>query len=261
MPHISDALSVLANIAPPGLAEEWDNVGLLVGDPSCALERLMTCLTITPDVVDEALSDDAQLVVSHHPLPFRPLRELTVGSTEGAMLWRLVGDRVAVYSPHTAYDSAPGGVNDQLADALGLSGSAPILPADDGAGGVGRMAEAPAGSTLGSLARSATLAFGIEHVRVVGPDNLSTMRVALACGSGGSLFDDAVRSGCDAIVTGEATFHDCLKCRSLGVGLVLLGHYASERFAVESLAQRLSQKLPGVTCWASRSETDPIRTL
>ena len=103
---INDVCSWLGEIAPLELAEEWDNVGLLVGDRGRGLERFMTCLTITPTTTAEAIERRADLIVVHHPLPFRPISQLTTDTTVGGLLWDLLGAGVAVYSAHTAFDSA-----------------------------------------------------------------------------------------------------------------------------------------------------------
>ena len=262
MPTIADAAQLLEEYAPLSLAEEWDNVGLLVGDPSAPLRRMMTCLTVAPKVVEEAIEARVNLIVAHHPLPFHPLRRLTTDAVEGQLLWRLMGAGIALYSAHTAYDSAAKGINQQLANGLGLSEVAPFLPSEraDGAG-TGRVGATPTGTTLHSLAESIKRQLGLPHLRVVGADDQPVCRLAIACGSGGSLLDAALAAGCDALLTGEATYHECLKAESLGVALVLTGHYASERFAMERLAERLSAAMEGVEIRASEAESDPLRLL
>lgn len=262
MATVADAARLLADYAPLELAEEWDNVGLLVGDPSAGLERLMTCLTIAPEVVEEAVRRGVDLVVAHHPLPFRPLNRLTPATPAGAMLWRLAGAGVAVYSAHTAYDSAAGGVNDQLAELLGLARPAPFAPSDrvDGAG-VGRVGDLASPASLPEFADRAKRALGSPTTRIAGDGGRPVARVAVACGSGGSLIDAAIGAGADTLLTGEATLHDCLKCETLGIGLVLVGHYASERFAMDALAGRLAGDLGGVEVWASEAEADPLRAV
>ena len=258
---IADAVALLEAIAPPELAEEWDNIGLLVGDPAAPLRRAMTCLTLTPDVVGEALDAEVDFVVTHHPLPFRGVKSLTTSTVDGASLWRLAGGGVAVYSPHTAYDSAAAGVNQQWADRLGLANTRPLAPAegrDDGAG-VGRVGRWVAEGGFGGLLDAVNRVTNHAAARVVVPQDDRCGNVAIACGSGGSLLDLALAARCDVFITGEMGFHECLRCRSLGVGVVLTGHYASERFAVESLAQRLQEGLPGASVTASRVESDPLR--
>ena len=262
MTKIADATAVMADLAPLDLAEDWDNVGLLLGDPKSDLQRLMTCLTLTPDVVQEAINTQADMIVAHHPLPFRPLKKITTESVEGSMLWKLASNRISVYSAHTAFDSAELGINKQLAESLGIANSVPFDPSrEDATIGVGRVGELDPAMNLGQFAQRAKEVLKIDSARLVGEPDKTLARVAVACGSGGSLFDQAIRSGAKAIVTGEATFHDCLKARSLSVGLLLVGHYASERFAMESLAAKLDTALDQVEVWCSNVETDPLTSI
>jgi dinuclear metal center YbgI/SA1388 family protein len=254
----------LERFAPTSLAEEWDNVGLLVGDRGANVERVMTCLTLTPDSVDEAVAGRADLVVTHHPLPFRPLKRVTSDTVAGRLLLRLIQAGVAVYSPHTAFDSARGGINGQLASGLGLSDVLPLVAADDerhaqlGAGRYGRTATSVA---LDALAEHVKQFLAIDRVRVVGPADRPIEKVALACGSGGEFLSAARRLGCDCLVTGETNFHSCLEAESTGVALVLTGHFASERFALETLAADMQQHFPDAQIWASRQEHDPLRVV
>jgi dinuclear metal center YbgI/SA1388 family protein len=126
MPTVAAVVAFLEEFAPPGLAAEWDNVGLLLGDRQAPVERLMTCLTVTPESAAEAVEAKAQLIVTHHPILFRPVKRLTTASAEGRMLLALIRAGVAVYSPHTAFDNTRGGINDTLARRLGLADVAPL---------------------------------------------------------------------------------------------------------------------------------------
>src|SRR5438105_12675068 len=114
------------HLAPLELAEEWDNVGLLLVEHSKQIERLMTCLTITPESAAEAIEERADLIVSHHPVLFRPVQRLTDATPEGRTLLSLLRAGIAIYSPHTAFDNAPGGINDLLAARLGLTAVVPL---------------------------------------------------------------------------------------------------------------------------------------
>ncbi len=126
MPTIADLCAFLEAFAPPRLAVDWDNVGLLLGDKSAACLRVMTCLTVTPESAAEAIDRQASLIVTHHPIIFRPVQRLTSDTVEGAMLWRLARAGVAVYSPHTAFDNATLGINVRLAELLGLQDVRPL---------------------------------------------------------------------------------------------------------------------------------------
>ncbi len=133
MLSLDDILQHLEEIAPLHLAEEWDNVGLLLGERARQVERIMTCLTVTPESAAEAIDEGAGLIISHHPVLFRPVQRLTDASPEGRMLLGVIRAGVAVYSPHTAYDNAPGGINDLLAERLGLSDVRPLRSTRTGA--------------------------------------------------------------------------------------------------------------------------------
>jgi dinuclear metal center YbgI/SA1388 family protein len=129
MDTVATLAGFLQEFAPLELAEEWDNVGLLLGDAGAAVRRVMTCLTVTPASVAEAVREGAQLIVSHHPVLFRPSQKWTSATAEGRMLLTLVQAGVAVYSPHTAFDNAKGGINDILAQRLGLAEIEILRPA------------------------------------------------------------------------------------------------------------------------------------
>jgi dinuclear metal center YbgI/SA1388 family protein len=119
-------LTALETLAPLKHAAEWDNVGLLLGDLSANVERVMTCLTVTPESVAEAVQGRAQLIVSHHPILFRAAKKLTTHTPEGRMLLNLAQAGIAVYSAHTAYDNCAGGINEQLAHQLQLTDILPL---------------------------------------------------------------------------------------------------------------------------------------
>ena len=251
----------LSKIAPLRLAESWDNVGLLVGDRQASVSRVMTCLTITPNVVEEAATEEVDLVIAHHPLPFKALQKITSDSIPGSMLLKLIGSGTAIYSSHTAFDSAIEGINQMWATSLELANVSVLIEKDpgsesgDGAGRVGRLSMP---LSLDDLVRRLAVQVGATSPRRVGPADQLVSKVAFACGSGGTFLSAAKRCGCDALITGEATFHTCLEAEAVGIGLGLLGHYWSERFAMERLAEQLADLIPELAVFSSRKEHDPI---
>jgi dinuclear metal center YbgI/SA1388 family protein len=118
---VAAVVDFLESFAPLHLAADWDNVGLLLGDRGAAVERVVTCLTVTPDVAAETVEAQAQLLVTHHPVLFRGVKRLTTANAEGRMLLALIQAGVSVYSPHTAFDNTADGINDALARRLGLT--------------------------------------------------------------------------------------------------------------------------------------------
>ncbi len=263
---VQEVCEVLEEFAPSRLAEDWDNVGLLVGRGDREARRIMTCLTVTHAVIEECESEHVDLVVTHHPLPFRPLKRLTSDTTPGDLLLRLIENRVAVYSPHTAFDSAPQGINQNLAELLGLHSIRPLIAPQTGPSepelaqvGSGRWGQLTAPVPVRSLIETLKQALHVSHLQLAGQPTRLVEKVAIACGSAGAFLEHAVRQGCDAFVTGETGFHTVLEAEARGVALILLGHYASERFAVERLAHVLSARFPGAEVWPSRHERDPLQ--
>ncbi len=261
MPTIADIATFLETFAPRRLAADWDNVGLLAGDPQQPVTKIMTCLTITAASAAEAIRAQAELIVTHHPLPFHALKRLTTEQTPGRLLWQLARANVAIYSPHTAFDSAAAGINQQLAAGLGLQQIQPLVPAKDDADGLGsgRFGELPKPLPLRELVGRLRKFLGIAGLQVVGQDDAQVQRIAIACGSAGSYLAAAATAGCQTLVTGETQFHTCLEAEALGMSLLLPGHYASERFACEKLADVLRGPFPQLRIWASQDEADPLR--
>ena len=259
MPQLEDIIRFLENFAPPALAEDWDNTGLLLGDCGGRAGRVMTCLTLTPDVAVEAIRENAELIVSHHPILFRAVKQLTSQTREGRMLLDLIRANIAVYSPHTAFDGAAAGINAQLAARFELQNIRPLRQLDDSDPGIGagRMGETAEPVEFDAFLQHVLRVMRLPGCEVVEPRR-TIRRVGIACGSAADFLPDAIAAGCDVFITGEARFHAALEARSEDIGLILLGHYASERFAVETLAERLSTEFPELTAWASREEQDPL---
>jgi GTP cyclohydrolase I len=258
---LSEIEAKLQLIAPLELAEEWDNVGLLSGDLQSSVNRIMTCLTLNPITVSEALAEKADLVIAHHPLPFRPISKIVTSTTTGRTLWELTRAGVAIYSPHTAWDNARQGINVQLADIIGLGGLNPLTPTQATSAeciglGTGRVGELEVAEPIDEIIRK--LQRRLSHLRFSCNQPLETRchRVAIVCGSGGGFVESALSSGADLLLTGEATYHQFLESQSRGMTILTIGHFASERFAMDQMAIMLSSAFPKLTVWASRLERD-----
>ena len=130
MPRISEIAAALELFAPSSIAAEWDNVGLILGDANGDAERILLCLTVTPEVVAEAVKESVDLIVSHHPVLFRAAKKISSATPEGRLLLPLLKAGIAVYSPHTAFDNCTGGINDILADLFGLQAVRPLRNKD-----------------------------------------------------------------------------------------------------------------------------------
>ena len=131
MSTVATVVDYLDQFAPRVLAADWDNVGLLLGERSAVVERILTCLTVTPESAAEAIESRANLIVTHHPIFFRGIKRLTDATAEGRMLLSLARAGVAVYSPHTAFDNTQGGINELLARRLALTDIVPLRRASE----------------------------------------------------------------------------------------------------------------------------------
>jgi len=269
MAALADVIVALEEIAPLRLAAAWDSVGLLVGTRRPTIDRVMTCLTLTEAVAHEAIRDRADMIVVHHPLPFRPIGRITPDTATGRVLLDVMAAGIAVWSGHTAWDSAAGGINDQLAGLLGLEHVTPIEPdALHHLTGFGRIGTAPAGWTVADAARHVARKLAaagptakVSGVQVAGDPGRAAGRVGIVCGSGGEAVAAVKRVGGTTLLTGEIKLHDALAAVAEGVAVIAVGHHASERFAMVTMAQRLAEAVRGLTCWASRDETDPLAWL
>ncbi len=225
---IRDVTAFMETLAPAMLAEEWDNVGLLVGDADAMLDTVAVALDVTPEAIAFAKEQGAQLIVSHHPLIFSPVKRLNAPSA----LYQLAVSGIAAFAAHTNLDAAVGGVNDVLADALGL---VDVQEAFDGIGRIGTLREALSPSDFALLVgeRLQTAVQLREGVGVI-------RTVALVSGAGG---DFAAQAQADAFVTGEIKHHEWLEIpRSMTV--IAAGHYATENVVVDPLCTRLSEAFP-----------------
>jgi dinuclear metal center YbgI/SA1388 family protein len=259
MRTLGEILLTLDKIAPLALAESWDNVGLLAGDPALGIGKLLTCLTLTEGVLQEAIDTKANLIVSHHPIPFKPIDRITTKTTTGKVLWKAIQHSIAIYSPHTAWDNAPEGINRQLAKILRLGNLRCLQPSPKpdlaarelGTGIVGELNKPTKLSAVWSLLKDAVPEIQARSTAQGDPE---VSRLGIVCGSGASLLHLAQKNHCDAFLTGEATYHQVLEAQATGVSMLLMGHFASERFAMKTLARLLQEHLPEVQCLSSQSE-------
>jgi dinuclear metal center YbgI/SA1388 family protein len=249
---VEDVCQVMEAIAPARLAESWDNVGLQLGHRRWPVDAVMVALDPLTAVVAAACRAGAGLLVTHHPLIFKPLQQLDLATPLGAIIAMALEHRLAIFSAHTNLDSAADGLNDLLARRIGLSLEGALSPLDaPSAGslerpsreGLGRVGLLPAAMTLEALARQVQTRIPAARVRFAGERDLLVKRVALCSGSGGSLLEVFAGSGCEAFISGDLRYHDARWAEENGRGLIDIGHFASEHLVVADLAQRLQTGL------------------
>ena len=246
---VREILQELKAFAPVELACSWDNVGLLV-DAGRPVSWVLTALDITAEVVREAAARGCELVVSHHPVIFDPLKRIAADDIPALLLQ----NHISAICMHTNLDAAPGGVNDTLADALGMAREG----RRDFADGCGRIGTVPA-TTAAELARfcAGTLRSGVKYVDSPRPVTC----LAEVSGAGGSYLQQAIDEGADCLVTGEAAHHIALLAKQKGVGLVVAGHWGTEQAVADVLAARLAAAFPGLTAAHAAADTDPYAYL
>ena len=244
---VQQVLEEMRRIAPPELAESWDNVGLLV-DAGRPVDAILTTLDITAPVVEEAVKQGCTLIVSHHPVIFDPIKRVTAQDLPALLL----AGGVSAICMHTNLDAAPGGVNDTLAELLGMRDTIPFA---DGCGRIGTV-DATTAKALAELCRD-TLGSGVRYVEAVHP----VLRLAEVSGAGGSYWKEALELGADCLVTGEANHHVACDAKQRGMGLVAAGHWATEHPIAAVLAKRLSEAFPDIPVTVSRADQDPFAYL
>ncbi len=251
-----DCIAALEQIAPTALKEEWDNVGLMVGDRNATVNGILFALDVTDEVIEEAVSLGCNLIVSHHPLIFKPLNCLDREKDE--KLFRLIEEGIHVYSMHTNLDSAEHGVNACLAECFELQDVQVLCGEENtGLGRIGRLWESMTFEQFLSLVKS-TLQLG--SVRYVGDLDRAVRTIAVLGGAGGEYLQDAIREGADVFVTSEIKHHIALFAKEKGIGLVDAGHFATEQIVLEPLMAQLCSQLP-VPMYLSKRQKGVIETI
>ena len=252
---VNQVYEAMQAIAPLELAEHWDNPGLLV-DCGGQMHRVLAALDITPEVVAEAAAKQCEMIVSHHPVIFDPLKK--IGPQD--VPFQLVQAGISAICMHTNLDAAEGGVNEVLAGIFGMQDWEVFA---DGCGRVGEVEPI----TVPELARKAQAVLGGRcnrprsgpAVQVRFADTGKTVkRLAVISGAGGSMFEDALAVGADCLLTGEANHHAAIDAVRLGLSLVAAGHYATEFPVCAAIADRLRAAFPKLEVRVSGENRDPF---
>lgn len=268
-PRLADVVAVLEGFYPPGTAQSWDRVGLVAGDPDQSVTTILLAVDPTLDVIAEAITLGADLIVTHHPLLLRGIHSVATTTAKGMAITDLLVNDVALYCAHTNADVADPGVGQALAAACGLTVTQALEISEEQE--LGRVGDLARETTLAALAERlhAALPPTAGGVRVSGPPDAVVRRVAVLGGAGDSSFAAVRSSGADVYVTADLRHHPALEAReeartaarSGGAGtpyLIDAGHYASEWLWLPGLRERLAAALPdSVSIEISTVRTDP----
>ncbi len=228
---ISEVIEILERFAPPTSAEEWDRVGLMIGDPDRDCSTVSVALDLTSEALEDAIREGAELIVTHHPFIWDALERIDTRDARGKMIAALIKNGICVYSMHTNLDMAQNGLNATLAKALGGKN---IRLDEEGCGAV-----FDTETTLGALAKRTANVLGDDSVLVVGDSGAHISRAYVVTGSGGSAFLRAMTLA-DVLITGELKHNQYIEAVERGFKLIEFSHYYSEIIAQDVLREALA---------------------
>ncbi len=254
----ADIASTIEKFAPLSLQESYDNAGMQVGNPEMPVSALLLCLDFTEDILQEAIGRGCNMIVSHHPLLFRGLKEITGSNDTQRIVIEAIRNGIALYSAHTNLDSARNGVSYEMARMLGIHDIQVLCPntedPDTGLGVIGNIPPTPKIEFL----RKVKETFNVKAVRYSDrTSKLVVKRVALCGGSGAELIGDALKMNADAIVTGDVKYHEMV---NFGQNMLVadIGHFESELCAREIFFRIIRAQYPELPIYFAESEKNPI---
>lgn len=259
----ADIISAIEAFAPLSLQESWDNSGLLVGSAADECTGVLLCVDVTPEIVDEAVARGCNLIVAHHPLIFRGLKQLTgVSQVERAVI-KAVRGGVAVYASHTPSDCVATGISQAMASRLGTTVERVLAPTSASAGvqaGLGVVADFEGdGIALSELVRRIKTSFGSPVIRSTAlASDVKIKRMAMCGGSGSEFIADAVKAGAQAFLTSDIRYHDFVDWKD-EIILLDIGHYESESCIKGIFYNVIQKKFPNFACYYSDKEENPIK--
>ena len=239
---VKHIIAAVEKVAPLRFQDEWDNSGLQVGFLNNEVSKVLVCLDITEAIVNEAEEKGCEMIVSHHPLLFKALKE--------------VSDFTYQQRAHTSLDNAKGGVNHKIAQLIGLENLQWLQPKDGEDAGSGLIGTLPEPERDSGFLCRLKQTFGVECLRHSECNGRQIKTVALCGGAGAFLMRDALRKGADCFITGEFHYHDYFE--NDGMLLAELGHYQSEKFTVDLLCDLIAAACPETAIINTSLNTNPI---
>lgn len=259
-----DLVKRIEEFAPSDLAENWDHSGLQLGDLKKPIHKVMTTLDVRPEVVQEAIAGEVDFIFAHHPMMFKPAVNLDLANPQNRMYAELLRHNITVYAAHTNLDKVNDGMNDWLAQVLGISDTKTLLPESSNPEiGLGRIGNLPAPTLLKDYANRLCQAFKVEHVRVVSQDlEKFVRRVAVVGGAGSEFYAEAKAQGADVLVTADVTYHTAHDIYASGISVIDPGHHME--FWMKTAMQQFIKDWSNEDDWEldvvqSSINTDPFR--
>ncbi|MFI3321416.1 MAG: Nif3-like dinuclear metal center hexameric protein [Rikenellaceae bacterium] len=258
MIKVADLVSVIEDFAPKHLAESYDNTGLLVGSRDMVVTGLLTTVDVTEKSIEEAKKIGANMILSHHPLIFKGIKNLNGNDYIERCVIELIKSDIALYCAHTSVDATFGGISYRMGEKLGLqnmSTLSPSTPNNEGYGVVGSLKERIELKEFLAVVKSK---FDAGVIRYAGEiEGKSVERVALCGGSGASLIGDAQKSGADIYISADFKYHDFFLTEK-EIILADIGHFESEKVVLDIFSDIISKKYPTFAVCKSNSDSNPV---
>lgn len=228
------------SFAPKTIAFTNDPVGLQIGNVNNDIKRVMVTLDVRPEVVDEAIKQNCDMIFSHHPLIFRPIKNLDLSNPQNQMYAKLIQNSILVYSAHTNLDVAKGGMNDWLTEAMGLN-HVQMVYSNHYDTNISRIGVLPTPVTVEEFAKTLKKIFNLEGLRLVANDNKAMVKnVAVIGGDGGKFYPEMLKAGADVFVTGDVYYHTGHDMLADGINVVDVGHNV-EKICIPKLASLFNE--------------------
>ena len=240
--NIKELIRAIETLAPPALAEAWDNTGLLIEPPPArTVSTVLLTIDLTEAVANEAIKQNADFIIAYHPLFFGGIQRLNQSNPQSRTVMRLIENRIGVYSPHTALDATADGVNDWLASLLG---------GEIQTEGLARVVYFKTPAAFASLVKTVKQKLNLKTVQTFAPAK-KIKTVALCAGAG---IDEIKHISADCFLTGEMKHHDALAAAQNGTGIILCGHTETERGYLPVFAKKLKPLCPAVRFIISKQD-------
>ena len=255
MTTVADILKFVETLAPRAMKMEWDNVGLLCGSKNTEVTKVLVALDPFEGVCHEAAETGAQLIVTHHPLIFRPQKAVTDETSIGRSIMFLCRNGISAINAHTNLDQVSGGVNDVLAEKLGLQNIQIINPVDGyGLLRCGDVEQQPLETFLATVKEK----LGCDGLRYVN-SNKPVCKVAVGGGSCADEMMEAFSAGCDTFVTADIKYNQFWDAYDIGMNLIDAGHFYTENPVVAVLAEKISAAFPEIEVEISKTHADCMK--
>ena len=254
-------IAQLEKLSPQMFAESWDNSGLLVGRSNKTIKRALVCVDATDEVIDQAVSEKIDMIISHHPLIFKGIKNVTDDDFIGRRIYKLCRHDICLYAMHTNFDVM--GMADEAADILDLSNRSVLMPTFEDnicKEGIGRVGMLSNQMTLKELAEYVKEQFHIDKVRVYGDLESNVDIVAISPGSGKGMSSYAIKAGADVLITGDIDHHDGIDAVAKGLAVIDASHYGLEKIFVDYITDYIINEIGGVVALPAKQK-EPFITV